>query len=102
MPLRMTDRQRKTLTTVMAAIVAPFAVWALTAGTTASLHAISHVETRAHAESVFVRKDTFAIHLAGEALVHRTDSLVIEARTARIDTALNALLRACRRKGECP
>lgn len=98
----MTDRQRKTMTTIGAALAAPFAVWALTSGTAASLRALSNVETRPHADSTFVRKDSFAIHLAGEAFVHRTDSLIIEARTARIDTALNALLRACRRKGECP
>lgn len=35
----------------------------------------NQVETKAHAESTFVRKDTFAIHLAGEALQYRTDSL---------------------------
>lgn len=47
------------------------------------------------ADETYVRRDTFA-------LIHKTDSLIGEARNARIDTALNALVRACQRKRECP
>lgn len=54
------------------------------------------------ADDTYVRRDSFATYQAGESLVHRTDSLITEARNARIDTALNALVRACQRKRECP
>lgn len=36
----------------------------------ASLRALNNVETRTHAESMFVRRDSFAIHQAAEATLH--------------------------------
>lgn len=60
------------------------------------------LETRPHAESTYVRQDSFAIYQARMAAKRERDSLIADAKMSRIDTSLNVLVRACRRRGDCP
>lgn len=62
----------------------------LAAAIAGTARAIKHA-----ADDTYVRRDSFA-------LVHQRDSLVSDARSSRIETALGALVRACQRKRECP
>jgi hypothetical protein len=55
----------------------------------------SDLATKAGVESLYVRRDTFAIR-------HLGDSLNIQARLTRIDTSLGQLVRACQHRRECP
>lgn len=50
----------------------------------------------------YVHADTFTVYRADERLWHTRDSLIHEAREARMDTALNTLVRACQRQRACP
>lgn len=52
----------------------------------AAARAAGNVETRTHADSTFVRKDSLAIQQAGFARRYSVDSVAREARDARIDT----------------
>lgn len=58
--------------------------------------------TKAEVDSVYVRRDTFAIYQQGHNAIHMRDSLIQAAVQARSDSMLSALVRACRRRGECP
>lgn len=58
--------------------------------------------TRAEVDSAYVRRDTFALYRRDVVTVRLRDSLVLDARQARSDSMLSALVRACRRRGECP
>ena len=81
----------------------PWPVWAaialipLATGATAAVHAL-----RVSADATYVARDTFDLYRTQQTFQHRTDSLVAESRTARIDSALAALVRACQHRGECP
>lgn len=81
----------------------PWFLWAaialipLATCTTAVVHAV-----KVSADATYVARDTFEVYRNQLSFQHRTDSLVAEARNARIDSALAALVRACQRRGECP
>lgn len=68
----------------------------------ATVKTAANLETRSHADSVYLRKDTFAIKQAGAVLSHQRDSLVYDAQFSQINTSLAALVRACQKRGECP
>ena len=63
---------------------------------------VGHFETKTHAESTFVRRDSMAIYQQGDALIHQRDSLITAAAIAAMQKDLSSLVRACQRKGECP
>lgn len=58
-------------------------------------------ETKSHADSTFVRKDSAVVQQAGIARRYSVDSVARMARDERIDSALAVLVRACIRKGDC-
>lgn len=71
------------------------------AAVAATARVVNGVETKTHADSTYVRRDSLAIQQAGFARRYSVDSVAREAREARIDTSLAVLVRACVRKGEC-
>ena len=87
----MTPHAKKTVRNVSAIGMAVLAVggWAIRTGADA-------VDRR------YVHADTFALYRIDQERIHQRDSLIHDAREARIDTSLSYLLRACRRRGECP
>lgn len=56
---------------------------------------MASLATKAGVESTYVRRDTFA-------LTHQRDSLNSTAELRAIKTNLDALVRACQRRKECP
>ena len=72
---------------------------------TASVLAIGGWAVRTGADAVdhrYVHADTFALYRIDQERIHQRDSLIHDAREARIDTSLSYLLRACQRRRECP
>jgi hypothetical protein len=61
----------------------------------------SQVETKPHADSTYVTKADYTVHISDERLLHLKDSLETEVRDTRTDTLLNELVRDCRRRGGC-
>lgn len=92
----MTAQQRKTVTTVLALIGAPFAVWALTAATSAVGHAWDGKETKAdHAADMSILR---AERARGQDSIHAQHALDSAFNQRLLDAicADRSSIRACK------
>lgn len=81
----------------LVAIITPLAAAARWAHNTANAY-----PTKAAVESLYVRRDSFAVYQAGESQVHQRDSLIMAATVESMKKDLSTLVRACQKKGDCP
>lgn len=95
--------QEWSVTALIGAVVGVLTITGFAAaGARAAHNSVNNIETKPHAESLFVRRDSFAAYQAGVSRRMSVDSVAREARDARMDATLSALYRACQHKGECP
>lgn len=91
---RFAERQRPPRALIILGLLIPIAAAAAEAARVLKGVA-DNVETRSHAESLYVRRDSSEIR-------HLSDSLNLNAKLDALTTGVNQLVRVCQRKGDCP